>query len=77
MLVNPDHKKIKSLAEYMLDTRIDTPTGKVKLCDEMLPIAEFSNGFITPNNRSPNAVYVELDGELWRLTKSKKRWQRV
>ncbi len=78
MLSNPDHKRIKVLAERMLNTPLDTPDGKVKICNELLPIAEFENGFVTPNTNPPNAVYVELDGELWRLMKgNKKRWKRV
>ena len=78
MIANPDHARIKAAAAYMLNTRQDTPDGKVKLFNDMLPLAEFANGLHTPNSHPPNAVYVELDGVLWRLMRGdNKRWQRA
>lgn len=77
MLANPDHKKIRALANELLQILEHTPDGKVKVCNEMLPLARFENGFVTPNNHRPNVVYVELDGELWRKMRTGKKWQRV
>ena len=76
-MTNPDHKIIKNLAARLLNTMTETPDGLQKVCNEMLPIAEYSNGFYTPNNKPPNAVYIELEGQLWRLMRgANKRWQK-
>ena len=77
MLKNPDHKEILNLAKYMLHTLEHCPDGLQKVCNDMLPLARFSNGMYTPNKSRPNAVYVELDGELWRFMRGQKNWRRV
>lgn len=77
MLQNPDHKTIKALALQMLHTLDHCPHGKQKVCNELLPIAEFRNGLYTPNAGRPTAVYVELDGVLWRHTRIGKQWTRL
>jgi hypothetical protein len=77
MLTNPDHKAIKALALNMLLNMDHCPDGKQKVCNDLLPIAEFANGLITPNASRPNAVYVELDGVLWRHMRAGKQWRQA
>ena len=77
LMTNPNHKQIKELAVQMLFSLQHCPTGQQKVCNELLPIASFTNGIYTPNNHPPVAVYVTLDGVRWRFTKHSKRWQKA
>ena len=77
MLTNPDHQVIKRLAYEMLCALDHCPNGLNKVCNDLLPIARFENGLYTPNSRPPTTVYVELDGVLWRHTKTGKKWIRA
>ena len=77
MLVNPDHQHIKAMANQMLQTLDHCPDGKQKVCNDLLPIATFANGLQTPNQHRPNAVYVELDGVLWRRMRTGKSWRQA
>lgn len=77
MLKNPDHKFILELARHLLHTLQHCPDGPQKVYNDMLPLARFCNGMYTPNNRRPNAVYVELEGETWRFMRGKRSWRRV
>jgi len=75
MITNPDHKIIKNLAANLLNTKNDTPAGLQKICNDLLPIAEFTNGLNRPNNKCPNAVLITLDGKRWKLIKGiNKKW---
>lgn len=77
MITNPDHKVIKSLALGQLLRLDHCPSGLQKVCNDLLPIAKFCNGLNTPNAHRPNAVYVELDGVLWRHQRTGKQWRQA
>ena len=77
MLANPDHKTIKDLAREMLFKMTECPDALQRICNELLPIARYENGLVTPNKRPPTTVYVELDGVMWRFNKSHKKWHMV
>jgi len=68
---------LKSCAAHLLHTLDHTPDGLVKVDNEFLPCATFGNGLVAPNNRPPNAVFLEHQGQRWGLWKNKSRWQRV
>jgi len=76
MIANPDHKIIKELAVNLLSVYRHTPEEKIRVCNEMLPIAELHNGLMRPNDRPPVTVRVELDGQLW-IYGANKRWRKA
>lgn len=81
MLANPDHKVIKQLAREMLLRLDHCPAGLQKICNELLPIAQFANGFTDEvNQRSkipPTTVMVELEGQRWIAQKHRRNWRRI
>ena len=74
---NATRRYLMTMAVEMLRALDHCPDGKVKVDNEFLPIAQFENGFVTPNERPPTTVYMEFDGDLWRFQKAKSRWQRA
>jgi len=74
MLKNPDHKTIKAMAVNLLCNMTNTPATLQKVCPELLPIADYHNGLMRPNNKPPVSVRLELEGELWIYSRGSKRW---
>lgn len=70
-MTNSEIKEIKALAKHLLNTLNECPDK----FDRQEISFEFSNGLYTPNKYAPNAVYVKIDGILWRLMKGQnKNW---